>query len=101
LKEEFTCEGKLGQRFVSRTVFEPATTTESSTVPYADCMVVATGRHLYTKRLSFKTRHWLRLQTFAQVSTQVFTFHLVYKSDCGSEIVKGLPDTMPFVKRVQ
>jgi hypothetical protein len=43
----------------------------------------------------------LRLQTFAQVSTQVSTLHLVYKSDCGSDIVKGLPDTMPFVEWVQ
>jgi len=58
LKEEFTCEGKLVQRVVSRTVFEPATTTEirkASTVPDTGCMVVVTGRHLYTKRLSFKT----------------------------------------------
>ena len=89
---------------MSRTVFEPPTTTEirkASTVPDTDCMVVVTGRHLYTKRLSFKTRHWLRLQTFVQVSTQVSTLHLVYKPDCGSEIVKGLPDTMPFAKWVQ
>jgi hypothetical protein len=45
LKEEFTCEGQIGQRFVSQKVFEPATTTEirkASTVSDEDCMAVVT-----------------------------------------------------------